>query len=109
MRRLLALARTLSTIAMGAAHSSRPLARGAVLSLGGRDPRVIARCRGRDYLTPEDITEAARLGISEVCLFRIVLEMIGSKRAEDPSLCAFVAVNRRPKKKRPAEKESTDR
>lgn len=63
------------------------------------DPWTYAAAAGRDYVTPEDIGDAARHisgdtegGHSELDdLWEIVLKAIGSKRAEDPSLCAFVA------------------
>lgn len=51
----------------------------------------IARKDGRDYITPEDVTDAFK--DNEVEVVRLaVLEVLGNKMgAEDSSCCAFVA------------------
>lgn len=73
----------------------------------GRKPTkiisAIADRAGREYITPEDIQEAAKAG-SDINLIRTeVLAHLGKQTAygcEDGGLCAFVAWNlrRRPKK-----------
>ncbi len=65
------------------------------------NPWAHAKEAERDYITPEDIGDAIEnlaQGDDEVAhsqlddLWETVLAAIGQKRAEDPSLCAFVAV-----------------
>lgn len=54
----------------------------------------IAEREGRDYITPEDVTEAFREGASPEAVRLAVLEAIGAATtfaAEDLRLCAFVA------------------
>lgn len=65
-----------------------------------QDPWFHAREVGRDYITPEDIGMAQEEGGCGEAFFRIVLEAIGRKRAEDPSACAFVATNPEKRRKR---------
>lgn len=53
----------------------------------------LAKTRGRDYITPEDVSDAIRAGnVPEVR--RDVLEVIAKcagAGAEDASLCAYIA------------------
>lgn len=52
----------------------------------------IAKARNRDYVTPEDVSEAIESMIDLSVIRLDVLEIIGSHyAAEDISLCAFVA------------------
>lgn len=50
-----------------------------------------ARAVGRDYITPEDIGDALASGTDPTAVKQEVLEALGKKSCEDPSLCAFVA------------------
>ena len=53
-----------------------------------------AQKQGRDYMTPEDVTHALKCYPAAIHKIRYdTLEMIGLKRAEDPTLCAMVAFN----------------
>jgi hypothetical protein len=71
------------------------------MALGSRDPWVYARVQGRDYLTPEDVVDAIKAGVGRTTIYRIVLDAIESRAAEDYRLCAFVALNeKRPRPKR---------
>lgn len=54
----------------------------------------IAQSNGRDYVTPEDITEAFSEGYDESRVRLEVLALIGGETGfgmEDSALCAFVA------------------
>lgn len=52
----------------------------------------LARTDGRDYMTPEDVENALRNGVSPEVVRLAVLEVLGKKLgAEDYSLCAFIA------------------
>lgn len=55
----------------------------------------IAKKHGRDYITPEDVTEALKRSRFSSQKIRLeVLEVLGKQTecgAEDSSLCAFVA------------------
>lgn len=57
-----------------------------------KGPWDLATEAKRTYITPEDITDAMRSGCDEVHMIRSVLGAISSRRAEDPTLCAFVAL-----------------
>lgn len=49
---------------------------------------------GRDYITPEDIAAVIRSGCNtKQELLEIVLEAIANRTCEDPSGCAFAALN----------------
>ena len=57
----------------------------------------IAKEKGRDYITPEDVAEAVkRHGQAMLAIQRSILEVI-SRTTEfgikDASLCAFIAIN----------------
>jgi hypothetical protein len=55
----------------------------------------IARGNGREYITPEDVGEALKVGVPRVDVMAQVLRVLGrieGSGAEDWSLCAFVAV-----------------
>lgn len=54
----------------------------------------VAKENGRDYITPEDIADAAFQGADEHTVWQEVLEAIDAKSAEDASLCAFVALRK---------------
>lgn len=56
------------------------------------NPWAYARERGRDYLTPEDLTDAIEAGADRDTIWRATLDAISRKVAEDKSLCAFVAL-----------------
>jgi hypothetical protein len=52
----------------------------------------ISHEKGRDYITPEDVSDALKEGIRPTKVRLDVLEVLGSGGgAEDWSLCAFVA------------------
>lgn len=53
-----------------------------------------AAAESRDYITPEDINAAIAAGAERLNLWRELLEALGRRRCEDPSLCAFVAVEK---------------
>jgi len=46
----------------------------------------------RQYLTPEDVTEAKKHGASRLKAYTAVLQAVERKAAEDASCCAFVAL-----------------
>lgn len=50
----------------------------------------------RSYLTPEDIMAAADAGADRRALMACVLDAIHRREAEDPRLCAFVALHEEP-------------
>lgn len=55
----------------------------------------IAKEHGRDYITPEDITESIKSEYPHFSLMKDVLATIGKQNefgCEDTSLCAFVAL-----------------
>lgn len=56
----------------------------------------IAASNGRDYITPEDVSEALRAGATVDSVRQQVLQAIADKGAEDPSCCAYVAVRGTP-------------
>lgn len=59
-----------------------------------RDPWTHAVAAGRpDYITPEDITDAIASGAGRLEIYQTTLEAIQQRKAEDPRLCAFVAVH----------------
>lgn len=54
----------------------------------------IAKKHRRNYITPEDVTEALESDVSDSKIQRDVLEVLGNTAgfgAEDSSLCAFIA------------------
>lgn len=54
----------------------------------------IAKARGRDYITPEDIAEALNADVDPNIVRLDVLEVLGRQTnfgVEDRSLCAFIA------------------
>lgn len=59
--------------------------------------KEIARSKGRDYITPEDITAAINAGADKATLQQEVLDVLGGEMgAEDWSCCAFVAARFEP-------------
>lgn len=56
------------------------------------NPWAFAKAAGRDYLTPEDVTNGIEAGASVLVVAQAVLEAVEGKMAEDASLCAFVAL-----------------
>lgn len=59
--------------------------------MNDHDPWAHATAANRDYLTPEDITEAFEAGAVHEEVAIIVLQALGQRKCEDWSLCAFVA------------------
>lgn len=57
------------------------------------DPWHYAAKAGRNYITPEDITDAIAAGAERVHLYETVLRAINDRAAEDYRLCAFVSYN----------------
>jgi len=55
------------------------------------NPWMYAEEQSRDYMTPEDISDAIAAGAKAETLHPIVLEALSQKSCEDWSLCAFVA------------------
>lgn len=53
---------------------------------------AIAKAAGRNYITPEDVTEAVAAGISQTDLWREVLQAVEAGLVEDASCTAFVAL-----------------
>jgi len=54
----------------------------------------IAKAEGRDYVTPEDISDSIKSGCPKETLQSDVLKLLGRQAgfgAEDSSLCAFIA------------------
>ena len=54
-------------------------------------PSEVAEKNGRDYVTPEDVTDAFETGAEIVSVWHDVLLAISRKKAEDVSLVAFIA------------------
>ena len=55
---------------------------------------VIAASKSRDYITPEDVSQALRMETNTDKVRRDVLEVLGKQTtfgAEDAGLCAFIA------------------
>lgn len=61
----------------------------------------------RGYLTPEDIGEAIKAGAGRFATYQTTLEAIQMKRAEDPALCAYVAVHSKEWRTRATRKRGT--
>lgn len=57
-----------------------------------QNPWYFSKQEGRDYLTPEDVDDAIKAGCTPVTALRVVCEAVESKSVEDPSLCAFIAL-----------------
>ena len=54
----------------------------------------LAKADGRDYITPEDVSDAIEKGQSQTDVWLEVLQAVEAKAAEDASLCAFLALDR---------------
>ena len=64
---------------------------------------AIAKHAGRDYVTPEDVGDAIQNGASKRRVQIELLKIIGRQMdmgAEDASLCAFVSVHERCRKRK---------
>lgn len=69
------------------------------MNIGLKNPWWYARKAKRDYITPEDIDEAVKAGALRPQIMQHTLSAIEDKRAEDVTLCAFMALNARKGKK----------
>lgn len=58
-----------------------------------RTVRAVAKQQGRDYITPEDVEEALKRGADRQAVREEVLRAVARKQCEDPSACAFTALN----------------